>query len=81
LFSTWKVTTDPNADWEPWVDFIAEVGALPAPVQYVTVAPLSDGRLTVWAVTTAGGVHMTSKVNADPNGNWGPWANFLIEVG
>jgi hypothetical protein len=79
LFSTWKVDTDPNADWEPWMDFIAEVGALPAPVRSVTVAPLSDGRLTVWVVTTTGGVYATSKVNADPNGNWGPWANFLLE--
>jgi hypothetical protein len=29
LFTTWKVSTDPAADWAPWSDFLAEVGGLP----------------------------------------------------
>lgn len=80
LFSTWKVDADPNANWAPWVDFFAEAGPLPAPVQQVALAPLSDGRLAGWAVTSTGGVFLTSKLTTDPNAGWAAWANFLVEV-
>jgi hypothetical protein len=81
LFSTWKLTTDPNGDWAGWADFNAEVGALPAAVTALTVAPLSDGRLELWASTANGGLFSTWKVNGDPNGNWSGWADFIAEVG
>jgi hypothetical protein len=29
LFTTWKTTTNPNATWAPWRDFLGEVGPLP----------------------------------------------------
>jgi hypothetical protein len=80
LFSTWKVSTDPNADWAPWFDFLAYRGGLPAGVQQVAIAPLSDGRLEAWAVTTNGGLFTTWKVSTDPNADWAPWADFLAEV-
>jgi hypothetical protein len=25
LWSTWKTTTDPNANWSGWADFLAEI--------------------------------------------------------
>jgi hypothetical protein len=80
VFSTWKVDAGANANWTPWIDFLAEVGPLPAPVRQVALAPLSDGRLAGWAVTDTSGVFLTSKMTTDPNANWADWANFLVEV-
>ncbi|MBX3668688.1 MAG: hypothetical protein KF778_09835 [Rhodocyclaceae bacterium] len=77
LFSTWKLTTDPNADWAPWFDFLAYRGGLPAGVQQVAMAPLPDGRLEAWAVTANGGLFSTWKLTTDPNADWAPWFDFL----
>ena len=81
LWVTSKVDADPNAAWSAWVDFLVEVGPLPALPQQVAVAPLSDGRLELWAVDGNGGLQTTWKVDVDPNGNWAPWVDFLAEVG
>ena len=81
LFSTWKVSTDPNAGWAPWFDFLAYRGALPAAVQQVAMAPLPDGRLEAWVVTANGGLFSTWKVSTDPNANWAPWFDFLANRG
>ena len=81
LFTTWKVSTVPNAGWAPWTDFLAEVGSLPNGVQQVAVAPLPDGRLELWAIDAAGGLFTTWKVSAAPNAGWAPWTDFLAEVG
>ena len=40
LFTTWKVDTDPNANWSGWSDFLAEVGPLPGGAAQVAVAAL-----------------------------------------
>jgi len=80
LFSAWKVTTDPDAAWTGWSDFIAEVGALPGTVVALTVAPLSDGRLELWAATADGGLFSSWKTTTDPNATWTGWADFLAEV-
>ena len=79
LFTTWKVTTDPNAGWAPWADFLVEV-PLAAQVQQVAVAPLSDGRLELWAVDSQGRLFTTWKVTTDPNADWAPWVDFLDEI-
>ena len=81
LFSTWKLTTDPNADWAPWFDFLAYRGGLPAGVQQVAMAPLPDGRLEAWVVTANGGLFSTWKLDTDPNADWASWSDFLAEVG
>jgi hypothetical protein len=81
LFTTWKLTTDPNADWAGWSDFLAEVGPLPAAVTSVAVASLSDGRLELWASTAQGGLVTTWKLTTDPNADWAGWSDFLAEVG
>jgi hypothetical protein len=81
LFSTWKLTTDPNADWASWFDFLAYRPGLPAGVQQVAMAPLSDGRLESWVVTTGGGLFTTWKLTTDPNADWAGWVDFQAEVG
>ena len=81
LWTTWKVDADPNAAWAPWVDFLAEVGGLPAGAQSVAVAPLPDKRLEFWVSDANGGLWTTWKVDADPNAAWAPWVDFLAEVG
>jgi hypothetical protein len=80
LLTSWKLTADPNADWVPWADFLAEAGAIPAGVSQVTVAALSDERLQLWAVDSAGGLFTTWKLTTNPNAGWTPWTNFLGEV-
>ncbi len=84
LLTTWKTTTDPNADWVPWWDFLAagsgNPGPLPNGARQVAVAPLSDERLELWVVDGAGGLLTTWKTTTDPNADWVPWADFLAEV-
>jgi hypothetical protein len=79
--TTWKLTTQPNANWAPWGDFLAEVGALPVGARQVAAARLPDGRLELWAVDAAGGVSTTWKLTTQPNASWAPWSDFLAEVG
>lgn len=85
LYSTRRNRTEPeNSAWEPWSNFLGEVGALPQGVvpQQVAAAPLSDGRLQLWAVSGQGGLYSTWQLNTDPNATWaGPWHDFLREIG
>jgi len=75
LFSTWKVTTDPNADWAPW-----EKDPGISAVRHVAVAPLSDGRLQLWASDANGVIFSTWKVTTDPNADWVPWFDSSVAV-
>jgi hypothetical protein len=77
LFTTWKTTTDPNAGWAPWSDFLAEVGGLPGEARDVAVAALPDGRLELWASDGTGGLFTTWKTTTDPDADWAPWVDFL----
>ena len=81
LFSSWKVDTDPNANWTPWADFAADAGPLANGARQVAVAPLSDGRLELWVIDGAGGLFSSWKVDTDPNANWTPWADFTLDAG
>jgi hypothetical protein len=82
LWTTWKTTSAPNATWSPWVDFLAEVGPLPGGVQHVSVGPLADRRLQLWAVA---GHHdslfTTWKTSRATNAKWSPWSDFFAEAG
>ena len=80
LQTTWKVDTDPNANWSGWSDFLAEVGALTNGATDLCVAPLPDGRLELWAADGQGGLFTTWKVDTDPNANWSGWSDFLGEI-
>lgn len=79
--TSWKTTPDPDATWSQWSDFIAEVGAVTGGVLQVAVAPLSDGRLQLFAVAGGGGLVTTWKENVDPNGNWTGWSDVSNETG
>jgi hypothetical protein len=81
LWSTWKTSAAPDAHWEGWADFLAEVGSLPAAAQQVAVAPLSNAALQLWVTDANGGLMTTWKTSADPNAGWAAWADFLAEVG
>ena len=80
LQTTWKVDTDPNANWSGWSDFLAEVGPLANGVGNAAVAPLPDGRLELWAADGQGGLFTTWKVDTDPNANWSGWSDFRAEM-
>lgn len=83
LWTTWKVSPDPGANWSsPWTDFLTEVGQLPAGARDIAVAPLSDGALEFWVTDERGGLWTTWKVDPSPGANWSsPWTDFLAEVG
>src|SRR5438034_1118427 len=70
LFSTWKTSTDPNATWSGWSDFLAEVGPLAAGARALAVAPLSDSRLELWVTDGQSGLFSTWKTSTDPNAAW-----------
>jgi len=78
--STWKSSTDPNSSWTPWVDFLAGVGPLPAGCIEMAAAPLSDGRLQLWATDSKGGVSSCWKTSTDPNSSWTEWSRFEAEA-
>lgn len=81
VFTTWKTTTDPNADWAPWTSFLASggglPGTLPTDVVDVAVAPLPDARLELWATTAGGQVFTSWKATTHPDADWVPWWNFM----
>jgi hypothetical protein len=81
LWTCWKVDSTPGANWTGWADFLAEVGAIPAGVANVAVAPLSNGALELWATDKNGGLWTSWKVNANADADWTGWSNFLAEVG
>jgi hypothetical protein len=82
LFSTWQSTSDDPASWvKPWEDFLAEEKfrpPVPDKVRQVEVAPLPDKRLQLWAVTGAGKLFSTWKIDSGPNAHWKEdWKDFL----
>jgi hypothetical protein len=83
LFTTWKSSTDPNALWAAWSAFRLG-GDKPADaITSLTAAPLPDGRLQLWAVTTDGGLFTTWKTSTDPNAvwvGWTAWSDFVVTV-
>jgi hypothetical protein len=80
LYSTWKESADPAAEWAPWFDFLAYRGGLPAPVRQVAMAPLSDRRLAAWVVLASGAVFTASKTDTNPAAEWTSWTDFLVDV-
>ena len=81
LFVTWKTTTNPNSAWAPWASVFAESGWLPGGARELAVAPLSDGRLQLWAVAGNGGLYSTWQTTTDPNSAWTGWHDFFSESG
>ena len=81
LSTTWKVSAQPNANWSPWENFLAEVGALPAGARQVAVATLPDGRLELWVTDASGDLFTTWKVSTQPNADWTPWTALVRHGG
>jgi hypothetical protein len=85
VFTTWQTSNEPDADWEPWWNFLAQGNGLPgtipggAKVTQVAVAPLSDKSLELWATTETGQVFTTWKTTTAPDADWEPWWNFLAQ--
>jgi len=75
LFSTWKETSEANANWVPWQTFLGPA-APPAKVNQLAAAPLSNGALQLWVVTNQGQLFSTWKETPDANANWLPWQTF-----
>jgi hypothetical protein len=81
LYTTRKKTSDPDTEWLPWKDFfLMGPGSLPAAVQTVSVGPLSDGRLELWAAVAGGGLWTTWQNDSNPDVPWHQWTDFLAEV-
>jgi hypothetical protein len=76
LWSCWKETTDENSDWTEWTPFYPDGYPDDQTFQTVTVAPLSDGRLQLFAAIPEGGIATTWKVSTDPNAGWQSWQQF-----
>jgi hypothetical protein len=81
LYTTWKTSPSPDADWVPWWNFLAagngNPGPLPAGVRDVAVGVLQDWRLELWVSDGAGGLYSTRKVDPSPGADWTPWKEFL----
>jgi len=76
LLTTFKQTTDPNAGWSAWSNFGPGGVPIAGTITSLAVAPLEDGRLQLWAGTTAGQLLTTFKQTTDPNAGWSAWSNF-----
>ena len=70
LFTAWKRTPDPNADWTPLTIFSPHtVGR----VRDVTVGVLPDGRLQLFVIGSDG-LTTSWKVFRNPNAAWTEWS-------
>ena len=97
LQTTSQTTTDPNAAWSGWSDFLADMYPsppnpfrppnpfspflFPGKVTGVAVAPLPDGRLQLWATTDGGGLLTTSQTPTNQYAAWSGWQPFLLGTG
>src|SRR5438309_467474 len=78
LWSRWKTSTNPSASWTPWSQF-----QMPQSGNVVTVAgaPLSDGRLQIWAVDANGKLWSCWKTTPNSSASWTPWTTFQMPSG
>jgi hypothetical protein len=71
LFSTWKLTTDPDSAWSGWQPFPTPFGG----VQSVASATLTDGRPQIFVCNEF--LWTTFKLDPnDPNSAWADWTQF-----
>jgi hypothetical protein len=73
LYSCWKETPDAESIWTPWTSF---VGTFERGVSSLAVAPLSDGRLQLWALDGNNAIWSMWMLTVDPNAGWAPWSPF-----
>lgn len=66
LLSAWKKSSEVDAAWTNLNPFNPDPGR----VNNIAVATLPDGRLTLWAIPTAGGLISNCKQTKDTNSPW-----------
>ncbi|MGX1887749.1 hypothetical protein [Streptomyces sp. NPDC055287] len=71
LWTTWKLTTDPNAGWADWAKF----NGMPGSARSVGAASLTDGRPQIVVGNDSGAVS-SWKVSTDPDAAWADWVSF-----
>ncbi|GAA2429361.1 hypothetical protein [Streptomyces macrosporus] len=71
VWTTWKLSTDPNAEWADWVRF----DGVPGAARSVGAAQLTDGRPQLVVGTSSGSVS-TWKVDTHPDAAWASWVSF-----
>jgi hypothetical protein len=71
VLTTWKETTNPNAQWSPWRTFYSTTDD-----DAITAAPLSDGRLQLWRLDRNGAMWSRWKLTTNPNAAWSEWSVF-----
>ncbi|MFD4760915.1 hypothetical protein ACFWOJ_19085 [Streptomyces sp. NPDC058439] len=71
LWTTWKLTTDPNAAWADWAKF----NGMPGSAHSVGAATLTDGRPQIVVGNDSGSVS-SWKVSTNPDDAWSDWAPF-----
>jgi peptidyl-Lys metalloendopeptidase len=79
IWSCWKSTTDSSATWTTWTSFTLPPG-IPS-VKQLVAAPLSDGRLQLWAIAENGSVWSCWKSTTDSSATWTPWTSFTLPPG
>ncbi|MGW2834969.1 hypothetical protein [Streptomyces sp. NPDC001286] len=72
LFTTWKVSENPDAGWTGWQPFSFDHGR----VISLAAAPLTDDRPQIFAVSEGGELWTTWKVTTDPSAAWASWTKF-----
>lgn len=73
MWSRWKTGPNPNAPWTEWAPFSSGLGTR---TLAFTAAPLSDGRLQLWAADESGAISTRWKASTHPDAAWTPWQNF-----
>jgi hypothetical protein len=80
LWSCSKTTTDSNSPWTAWTQGWIASGT-PFQASALAVAPLSDGRLQLWATDDSGNLRSCWKTTTDSNSPWTPWTYDWIDGG
>jgi hypothetical protein len=73
IWSRWKTSTESASDWTAWTSF----QALEELALSISVSPLSDGRLQLFATDVYGKVWSCWKEDTDSKAAWSSWVSFM----
>jgi len=71
VFTSWKLTTDSAAAWQPWQLFYSG-----SDDDQITAASLPDGRMQLWRLNRNGALWSRWKVAVDSSAAWTEWQAF-----
>jgi len=72
LYSSWKTSDNPNANWTKLSPFSPNPGA----VTDIAAGTLSDGRVQLFATHPNGDIVSSWKASTNENAAWTPWTAF-----